>query len=255
MLSRNRHVTALTYAGRIFQQDVSNMLTVADQATERVRRTSTGAFNFLRIGFISTASTSYFLPQLIKEFRHTYPHIELTLQNFPVVSQVAMIENSTLDIGFIRLPIGIPHHVELVPVYREPHVLLFPAGSPFAKQKIIHPRDLQQTPFVMYTRANAPGYHDLIMRALNNNGVNPIIAQEVSEMYTLVSLVSAGIGAAIAPISTLNYKMPGVFPHKAGWLPAAEVAMAFRADNADPATRLFIDLARRSKTAPAGLSA
>lgn len=246
LLHRNRHTTKLTYAGEIFRQDLSDVLAASEQATERVRRAATGNFNSLRVGFISTATTSYFLSQLIKEFRRTYPHIELTLQNFPNISQLGMIEKGGLDIGFLRLPIATSDQIELVPIHKEPHVLLIPESSPLARQKIIRPADLQNTPFIMYARKNAAGYHDLIMRSLNKNGINPIIIQEVSEMYTLVSLVSAGIGAAIAPISTLNYKLPRIIQHEVSWLPAAEIAMAFRSDALQPETRLFIDLARRS---------
>ncbi len=245
LLKRDRQATTLTHAGEIFRREISGMLERAEQAKERVRRTVVGSSAHLRIGFISTAATARFLPAVISRFRDAYPHIELTLQNLKNIDQIEKIENSTLDIGFVRLPIASYHEIEVIHVHREPHVLLLSGDDPLARQNTIRPMDLQYHPLLMYSRNNAPGYHDYIMRALNDNGLNPIIAQEVGEMYTLVALVSAGIGAAIAPISVQNYNLPGVVVRQTSWLPPADIAIGFHKNNVDPACRLFIDMARR----------
>ncbi|MBB5046207.1 DNA-binding transcriptional LysR family regulator [Rhodopseudomonas rhenobacensis] len=247
LLARDRHETKLTYAGEIFRADITEMLATAEQATERVRRASTGILNYLKIGFISTATTARFMPRLISEFRRIHPQVELSLQNRINIDLLALIESAALDIAFLRLPLMTQHRLEIASVYKERHVLLLPAEHPLAKQSSIRPRDLHNAPFIMYSRHNAPGYHDLIMRTLNSNGINPTIAQEVGEMYTLVALVAAGIGVAVAPISARNYNLPGVVLREAGWLPPAEIGLAFRRDDSRPACRLFIDLALRTR--------
>ncbi len=252
LLKRNRQTTMLTHAGEIFREEIGNMLARGDLAAERVRRAAMGSLGFLRIGFISTAATARVLPPLISEFRETYPHIELTLQNLVNVEQVAMIENRELDIGFLRMPIALQNRIEWFRIHKEPHVLLLPAAAALAQQKTIGPRDVHHQQFVMYSRKNAPGYHDFIMRALNDKDINPNIAQEVGEMYTLVSLVSAGIGIAIAPISAQSYNLPGVVAREVPWLPPAEIAIGFHRDNDQPSCRLFIDMARRVHDAGLG---
>ncbi|ABD90116.1 LysR family transcriptional regulator [Rhodopseudomonas palustris] len=247
LLQRDRHDTKLTFAGEVFRGDITEMLASAEQAAERVRRASAGMFNYLKIGFISTATTARFMPRLISEFRRIHPQVELGLQNHVNVDLLAMIESAALDVAFIRLPLVTPHRVEIASVYKERHVLLLPADHPLTQQPSLRVRDLQNAPFIMYSRRNAPGYHDLIMRTLNSNGINPTIAQEVGEMYTLVALVAAGIGIAVAPISARNYNLPGVVLREASWLPAAEIGLAFRKDDSRPASRLFIDLALRTR--------
>ncbi|MDF3812444.1 MULTISPECIES: LysR family transcriptional regulator [Rhodopseudomonas] len=251
LLLRDRHQTRLTYAGEVFRAEITEMLACAEQASERVRRASTGIISQLKIGFISTATTADFLPRLISEFRAVHPGVALSLQNSVTIDLLTMIKAGTLDIAFIRLPLIMPHDVEMASVYTERHALLVPADNPLARQEAIRSRDLQGSPFIMYARRNAPGYHDLIMRSLNSNAIHPLIVQEVGEMYTMVALVAAGIGIAVAPISTRNYQLPGVVFHDASWLPAAEIAIAFRKDDTRPATRLFIDLTRRAQRAAA----
>lgn len=252
LLKRNRQATVLTHAGEIFSEEIADMLARADLAAERVRRAAMGNLGSLRVGFISTAATARVLTPLISEFRETYPHIELTLQNLVNVEQVAMIGNKELDIGFLRMPITTQNWIEWLRIYKEPHVLLLPAASPLARQKTIGPRDMHHQQFIMYSRRNAPGYHDYLMRSLNDQGLNPTIVQEVGEMYTLVSLVSAGIGVAIAPASAQSYNLPGVVARDVPWLPPAEIAIGFHKDNVQPSCRLFIDMARRIHDASLG---
>lgn len=249
LLKRSRQATSLTYAGEIFRDDMTALLAHGQRAAEQARRAAKGAFDFLRVGFISTASTANVLPPLISRFRAAHPDVELTLQNFANTELTPMIDDGSLDIGFFRLPVTPHPSIEFAPVHQEPHALLIPQAHPVATEKTIYARYLQKCAFIMYSRQRAPAYHDLIMRTLNNFGFNPTISQEVAEMYTLVSLVSVGMGLAIAPISTRNYELPGVTFRQLPWLPSADMAIGYRKDNASPASRIFIDLARRHRPA------
>ena len=61
-------------------------------------------------------------------------------------------------------------------------------------------------------------------------------------MHTLMSLVSAGVGIAIAPASVGRYGLPHVVARDLRDMPPSTVVMAFREDEAAPAARAFIDL-------------
>jgi DNA-binding transcriptional LysR family regulator len=247
LLLRGHQETRLTYAGNVFRADISEMLTTAQHAAEHTRRASTGILHQLKVGFISTAITGHFLPKLVAEFRQSHPQVELRLQNHINTEQLTLVEAGALDVGFIRLPLLFPHDVEMLTVHSEEHVVVVSKDSPLAQQTTIRPRDIEGSSFIMYSRRNAPGYHDMIMRTLNNNGINPDVVQEVGEMYTLVSLVSAGIGIAIAPISAHNYNLPGLAFLRADWLPPAEIGVILRKHTTQTATRLFIDMALRTR--------
>jgi DNA-binding transcriptional LysR family regulator len=249
LLHRDRQTTSLTYAGGIFQDRGSELLRRSERAAEKARRAAKGSIDFLRIGFISTATTAGLLPPLIARFRASHPSIELTLQNIPNAEQLALIESGGLDLGFVRLPATPPPTVDLAAVHRERHALLMPDGHPLAGKKNLCADDLQRHPFIMYSRKNAPAYHDFIMRSLNNFGVNPQIAQEVGEMYTLVALVSAGLGLAVAPVSTRNYNLPGILVRRLSWLPSAEIAIGCRKGDLQPACRLFVEMALKPRDA------
>jgi DNA-binding transcriptional LysR family regulator len=249
LFKRNRQETALTYAGKVFRDRITTLLVRLDQAAERARRASMGTIGLLRIGFISTPPTVHLLPPIISKFRTAHPQIELSLQNLLTMDQVRMLEDASLDIGFFRMPITPNDQIETILIHKEPLVLLIPAAHPLASERTIQIKDLKSCPFVMYSRKNAPGYQDLVMRTLNNAGFNPIIAQEAGEMYTLASLVSVGIGVALAPISTQQYQLPDIITRRLSWLPPTEIAMGFRRDNVQPSCRVFIDMARQLQSA------
>lgn len=248
LFTRDRRQTRLTYAGEVFRDEVFELLADVNRGTERVRRASRGILAYIRIGFISTATTARVLPRLIRDFRRLHPHIEMTLQNEISADQVRMIGEGRLDLGMVRHPINNPHGLESVTIFREPHVLLISRHHPLARKPNITTRDINSQGFVMYSRQNAPGYHDHLMRSLNRNGISPTINHEVGEMYTLVSLVSANTGIAIAPNSTRNYRLPGVVYRDLAWLPPAEIALVFASSDVRPATRLFVDLAVRGRS-------
>lgn len=245
LFDRDRHGVALTYAGEIFLVDLQDLVGHAEYAVERARRATHGTIGLLRVGFISTAVTSQVLPPLISKFREVHPHVEVNLQNRPTVIQMRMLLERTLDIAIVRLPVTEDSELEVFKIHTEPHVLLLPESHPLAVKKDIRLDELKDSPFVMYSRQQAAGYHDMIMRTLNNQGFSPLIAQEVGEMYTLVSMVSAGFGVAISPSSTLSYNLQGVIARQLPSLPESTIGIAFRKHQVGAPGGALIDMARQ----------
>jgi len=88
-----------------------------------------GKLGLLRIGFISTAG-SEIVPGIVRQFRKLNPDVEFSLRQYLTAEQVQMLEIGSLDVGFLRLPIGGHSALDVVTVHREPFVLamrgLFP---------------------------------------------------------------------------------------------------------------------------------
>ena len=64
--------------------------------------------------------------------------------------------------------------------------------------------------FVMYERAYAPGFHDLIVGMLRDARIVPNVSQTAGEISTLVSLVDAHMGIAILPLSAVKHSVASV---------------------------------------------
>jgi len=243
LLIRNRRKTQLTPAGRIFLAEAREVVQRTEQAIALTRRAALGQVGTLRIGFISTAA-AFLMPPLVKRFREKYEHVELELRNVLTSDQVTQLLERKLDIGFLRVPLPTPPEIRTRVIHREPFVLLLPASHPLAARPNLVLADCQEADFVMYTRKMAPGFHDQLMNILHQNGLTPHVVQEAAEMYTLISLVAAGLGIAIAPASIQLHHAENVVVRP---LPEvklqSEIAIAWNREYASATTQLFLQMA------------
>src|SRR6266481_2950591 len=209
LFERNRRKTTLTAAGFAFRDDAVAALLQLDQATRKARLAAKGKLGLLQIGFISTVG-SEIVPNIIRQFRELNPEVEFSLRAITSCDQVQMLEAGSLDIGFLRLPIGGHLALDVVTVHREPFVLVVPASHKLAKRKRVRLSEVSGQNFVMYERAHAPGFHDLIFGMLRDAGIVPNVSQTAGEISTLTSLVAAHIGIAILPLSAVKHSVASV---------------------------------------------
>jgi DNA-binding transcriptional LysR family regulator len=243
LFDRNRRATALTQSGQIFVEQAREILRLADKSLETLRKAQKGEVGSLQVGFISTAA-ALLIPPLVVQFRRKYPGVVLNLRNILTSDQITQLVDRRLDIGLLRLPIAAPPEIRLTKIHSEPFVLLLPKAHPLARSRTFNLKDLKNADFVMYTRKMAPGFHDRILTELHSRGVTPHIVQEAGEMFTLLSLVAAEMGVAIAPKSILLHSSSQVIakPLPPDFL-NSELALAVNTGNMTSAIQLFCALA------------
>ena len=209
LFERNRRKTTLTAAGFAFRDDAAGALSQLEQAIRRARLAANGKLGLLRIGFISTAG-SEIVPDIVRQFKELNPEVEFSLRNILTAEQVQMLEAGSLDIGFLRLPIGGHSALDVVTVHREPFVLVVPSSHKLAKRKAVRLRELAGQDFVMYERTYAPGFHDLIFGILRDARIVPKVSQTAGEIPTLISLVDSRMGITILPASAVKHSVASV---------------------------------------------
>jgi DNA-binding transcriptional LysR family regulator len=209
LFERNRRKTTLTAAGFAFRDDAAAALSQLEQAIRRARLAASGKRGLLRIGFVSTAG-SEIVPNIVRQFRESNPEVEFSLRNILTAEQVQMLETGSLDIGFLRLPIGEHSALDVVAVHREPLVLVLPSSHRLARRKRIRLREVAGQDFVMYERTYAPGFHDSIVGILRDAGIVPNVSQTAGEIPTLISLVASRMGITILPASAVKHSVSSV---------------------------------------------
>jgi DNA-binding transcriptional LysR family regulator len=209
LFQRNRRKTTLTAAGVAFRDAAAAALSQLEQAICRARLAASGKLGVLRIGFVSTAGNEI-VPNIVRQFRESNPEVEFSLRNILTAEQVQMLETGSLDIGFLRLPIGEQTALDVVTVHREPLVLLVPSSHQLAKRKRVRLREVAGQDFVMYERTYAPGFHDLIFGILRDAGIVPNVSQTAVEIPTLISLVASRMGITILPASAVKHSAASV---------------------------------------------
>jgi DNA-binding transcriptional LysR family regulator len=242
LFERNRRKTTLTAAGLAFRDDAAAALSRLEEAIRRAKLAGNGKLGLLRIGFISTAVE--IVPTLFRQFRKLNPEVEFSLRAIPTADQQQMLQTGTLDIGFLRLPIGTASALDVVTVHREPFVLVVPASHKLAKRKRVRLSEVSGQNFVMYERIYAPGFHDLIIGMLRDVSIVPDISQTAAELSTLISLVDAHMGVAILPLSAVKHSVASVVTCDiVDRIPMSEIAMAVRKGTRAPVVDNFRSLA------------
>jgi DNA-binding transcriptional LysR family regulator len=241
LFERDHQRTLLTKAGKVFEEEARCILAQAAEAVEHAQLAAAGKSGRLRIGFISTA-VAHVVPALVSAFRLTHPRVALELRHALTAEQVALLKNRSLDLGFFRVPVLDAGPIQTIPVFHEPFKVFLNASHPLAHRRDLRLHHLDGTDFVVYARHHAPGFHDSVLNLLKDAGAVPAAIYSASDMYTLVSMVSAGVGIAIAPASVEHYRLPKVIVRAIAGLPLSEVALGYLQGLEHPAAKAFIDL-------------
>jgi DNA-binding transcriptional LysR family regulator len=228
LFERNRRKTVLTPAGTAFQREATGGLAQLEQAIQSARLAAQGKIGVVRLGFVSTAGT-YLIPKLINKYRGLNPLVEFSLSNILTAEQGAMLEEGSIDLGFLRMPFSAGPNLEVAAIHREDFVLAVPSAHPLARKPSVRLHETVNETFVLYDRPHAPGFHDFVLGILNRAGVIPAVSQVAGEMPTLISLVASGAGISLLPESAVKNSKAAVTGCKVrDKMPISEIALAWR---------------------------
>lgn len=150
-----------------------------------------------------------FLPLALRIFRERFPSVDVKLTELSSRQQFTALKQRQLDISFIHGPLIEPTlHSEFV--HREPLWVALPQTHPLAGCEIISLRDLRDEPFVLVSREREPAVHDRYISMCQESGFVPQIAQEASQIQTMLGLVGMGIGVFLVPECVCNSHHSGV---------------------------------------------
>jgi DNA-binding transcriptional LysR family regulator len=205
LFTRGRQGAQLTPVGRLFAVEVAPLLRHADQVAERGRRAARGELGELRLGF--GIATRLLVPRLVSSFRAAHPEVQVTLRDLSTPVQLEALEQGTLDVGFVRLPVERP--LLHLPVVEDRLVLAVPEGR--AAELARRPRQaLRDEPFVELGESRSPSFHDHVLRVCAAYGFRPRVVQSATELFTVLALVAAGMGVGIVPLAVTVTQIEGV---------------------------------------------
>jgi DNA-binding transcriptional LysR family regulator len=245
LLVRSRRGIALTAAGETFLRDARMLLTELDRAVEAVRRAGAGTTGLVRLGFVGSAAYPI-VPDIVRAFRAAHPEVEVRLRELSTAEQLEALAAGALDVGFARLPLDEPA-VELEPVATEPILAALPEGHRLATKRKVRLHDLATEPFVMFPRAQAPGFFDHLVNLVAATGNAPRIVQEAREMQTIMGLVASGLGVTLVPASVQAIALRGAVYRPLQGDPQTELAVLRPRGTPEPAVAAFLAISQRDR--------
>src|SRR5215471_1347253 len=230
----------LTEAGQVLLTRARLLLQESSSVLDATHKAVRGELGTLRIGF-GLATIEKLLPDVLLRFRQKYPRVELRLRDMPTPDQLAALAGSQIDIGFVRLPIR-KARVEMRPIVRERLMLAFGSRSSWRPRGGLD--SVADAPFITIARTMSTSFHDHVIAVCRAAGFVPNIVQETNELFTMLMLVRAGMGVALAPSSAAVRKPPDVRFQELSMPEAAwDIALAWRTDRAaEPVIKACVDL-------------
>ncbi|MBG0568493.1 LysR family transcriptional regulator [Actinoplanes aureus] len=207
LLDRDNRRVSLTPAGEAFLVEARRMLAIAESAPELAQRVSSGYYGLVRLAFTS-ASTFGILGRLLNELESRLPEVHIELFEMVTREQVAALAAGDLDLGLARPPFDpelfesrLLHREALLLAVRDDHWL---AGL----DRPLVAADLIREPLIFHSQQKARYFYDLIVSMVPVDQGNVVHA--VSQVMTMLSLVSAGRGVAFVPASATRIGVPHV---------------------------------------------
>lgn len=242
LFERVGRTVKLTTEGRVFLADAARLLNLSEQAESTVRRASKGKTGRVRIGFTGAAGYEL-IPELLVAAKRDLPDIDVVLLEMISVAQIEAFEANAIDLGFMR-PLPSRQKVEFLLVDREPMIVALPAGHALCRFDRLELTQLHEQPFIMHSPTHGKYFYDRIMSMLVADEVKPHFTQYIDQTPTILSLVRAGLGVSILPASSQRFHYDSVeFREIAGNAVQAEMSMAWRADQDNPAVTAFRHMA------------
>ncbi|CAJ1507488.1 LysR substrate-binding domain-containing protein [[Mycobacterium] burgundiense] len=209
LLVRTTRTVELTPAGAAYLRRVVRILDAVDDAGELARRIAGGTEGQLAIGCVGSATYSL-LPRLVRALGEALPGVEVSVRGEMLApAQLAALAGGEIDLALLRPPVQHPGVVTEV-VRRDRLLVALPAGHRLADRTELQVADLRDEEFVAHAGHGRSVMGSVLTAICADAGFVPRVRHEVMETSTLVTLVAAGLGAAVVPDPTAALDIAGV---------------------------------------------
>lgn len=215
---------ALTRAGEELRLRALDLLGRSAAIGDQVRVASSGMAGTLRIGVVPGYSAIPQLSSAIQRLQQASPAVTVHIESMHSAAQLDQLQRHQLDLGVIAWRSPFDAAFTGVPIFDDCMALALPAHWPQARQgNRLRLRDLATQPVLMFPRERSPVHYDKVIQACAAAKISLGRSQIlVTDTLTMVGMVAAGLGYAIAPLSfQRQWKSQVVFA------PAADLNIPF----------------------------
>ncbi|WP_420473959.1 LysR family transcriptional regulator [Noviherbaspirillum sp. ST9] len=162
------------------------------RATQRAAGYSS---DHLKIGSLYSLTTRT-APEVIIGLKMRKPELQTELVLGSNADLLQKLKQNAIDAVLMAVPEAEPE-IESVPLFEDEIFFAAPAGSPYAARTEVDLRDCAKEHFVSL----AEGFvtHHGFLEAFRQAGITPNVVMQVGDIFSLMNLVSAGMGYTLLP--------------------------------------------------------
>ncbi len=198
LLNRSKSQVTLTEEGRSFLGDARRILALATESVLAVQRLSRGETGQLNIAYLSNFDFEL-LPETLRAFRQTFPHIALNLFDMTPAEQLRALETRKIDLGFVGLrPAAATGNLQWESIARHRTVVVLPTKHHLARKPHVKLGELEAMFFVGMSEKTHPGFRDWLNGTCQQAGFTPRVLQDAESEPALMTFVAEGLGVTLA---------------------------------------------------------
>ncbi len=154
----------------------------------------------LRLGVITTAK--YFVPNVLGDFCHKYPGIDVALKVTNRNRIIERIQANEDDLYIMGQPPEGGIEVETFPFAPNPLVVMARHDHPLVSQKKIPLSRILEEPFLL--REPGSGVRDTILKIFEDKGLTPKVRMELGSNEAIKHAIVGGLGLSVLSLHTLT---------------------------------------------------
>jgi DNA-binding transcriptional LysR family regulator len=198
LTKRSPRGVTLTAEGKLFLDEVRELLKRTDESVEKVRALARGEYGELHIGY-APSPTVEILPPALTAFQKTVPRVKLLLHDLSSGELINGLRNATLELAIMVQPIGEQTAgVEFQLLRTYPFCVALTPAHPFARMKSVSLEKIAGEPLISLSRKEYPDAHEMMDRLFAPIHAQPRIAVECDSASSLITEVEAGRGIALS---------------------------------------------------------
>jgi DNA-binding transcriptional LysR family regulator len=242
LFERANRTVKLTSAGRAFLPEAKRILFLTETAVNLVHRASQGEAGVIRLGFVASAGFVD-LPLILHRVAQELPGVQILLKEMTSAVQRDALLADLIDVAVLRPPID---HAKfgVMPLRTEAFFAALHVDDPRAAQSSLELSDFDRRPYIMYSVEGAGYSYAMLSAMFDRAGVSPVMVHHMDQNHAILSLVSAGFGAAMVPdgVTRLGFENVVFRPVRTEPERPLEMYMLWRRQNDNPVLPRFLGL-------------
>ncbi|MFP3601995.1 LysR family transcriptional regulator [Paraburkholderia sp. SIMBA_053] len=199
-----------TDAAQMLADVAQEVITLMSDGIRATREAAGYSSDRLKIGSLYSL-TIRTVPGIVVDLKVRRPALQVELVLGPNAELIEKLKQGAIDAALMALPDAEPE-VESIPLFEDDIFFAAPADSPYANLDAVDLRDCRDETFVSLGEGFAT-YHGF-QEAFRVAEFSPNVTMRVGDIYSLMNLVSGGVGYTLLP-----GRVRGVFGDKVQFIP------------------------------------
>jgi DNA-binding transcriptional LysR family regulator len=203
LIERSKKNFRLTPEGEVLYDYSKRMLQTYDSLHSRLQELENVVSGRLRVATIYSIGL-HILPPYLKKFLKAHPMVNVHVEYRRADQVYDDVLGNVVDLGLIAYPAR-NAKLEVVPLRKDPLVLIAHPQHPFAKLEAVKLKALHGQKFVHF-ETTVPT-RKALDRILDDHGVTVVTVMEFDNVETVKRAVEIGSGVAIVPLATVQQEV------------------------------------------------